>query len=286
MKIEILTLKNAILSSDWSKLIKNHSLPVNYFKPSVFFEFPPTEITESPKPTVISSDDELSYSPQLNTRRLSCINDTIRHNSSNRPSHSSSFRKKDLKKFKLISSDEDEDSEDVLFQNEILARPFENKNKISDDFNLSITEEEDIHIPSSPETTSAPTTPIKPKKKTLPIVNTQISTGKSTLKRKSLSLNPTSLNKAREKLVQKELDPNFLEKNNILPDPTLKTLTKEELTFRCSKFGIGKNLGKREMITKLNEINGNTLFTCSVLSFFQHFKSCTRQVDNKAKDIF
>ena len=209
---------------------------------------------------MISSDDELSYSPKLNTRRLSCINDTIRHNSSNRPSHSSSFRRKEinLKKFKLISSDEDEDSEDVLFQNEILARPFEDKvtNKISNDFNLSITEEEVIQIPSSPETTSAPTTPMKPKKKTLPTINTKISTGKCTLKRKSLSLNPTSLNKAREKLVQKELDPNFLEKNNILPDPVLKTLTKEELVSRCSKFGIGKNLGKREMITKLNEING------------------------------
>ena len=45
-------------------------------------------------------------------------------------------------------------------------------------------------------------------------------------------------------------------KNNIEADPTLKTLSKTDLAEKCAKFGMKKSLGKLEMITKLNEING------------------------------
>ena len=119
--------------------------------------------------------------------------------------------------------------------------------------NPKLLNRDPIEISSSPEpevqVNSAPTTPKKPaKEKAI-----------KSLQQRSVSYNPTTPKVTKQKEAPKVVQapttaPINLADFGLAEDDTLKKMEKNELIEKCTPYGLKKTLGKRAMISKLNEI--------------------------------
>ena len=110
-----------------------------------------------------------------------------------------------------------------------------------------------IEICSSPEpevqANSAPTTPKKTVKEK----------AVKSLQQRSVSYTPTTPKVMKQKEAQKKVQATITAPINLVDfglaeDDTLKKMEKNQLIEKCTPYGIKKTLGKRVMISKLNEI--------------------------------
>ena len=71
-------------------------------------------------------------------------------------------------------------------------------------------------------------------------------------------MNPNTLRKEPE-----QVNVAYLNELDVTEDKSLNSLTKNELVEKCIPYGLKPTLGKRAMITRLNEIYGKFVFNIS-----------------------